>query len=279
MPVRGFYINLDRSLERRAQVEAEVAGLAGVGNYRRFAAVDGALSPVRPELGQRGALGCFLSHLQLMRENVGSPDWLHVVEDDVMVSRYAAAAIEMVAQSPIYGHLDLVFTNLRFWALPWAIGDLAERFDIGVDLTEAGDVERLKTLTVVELPEIDFCRTTSYLVNPASIGKVAQLLERELSAPAVRLVDRAIAALSLRGELRVGCMIPFVTRQRPDTQSTIDAQRPDGSALLEVVDDLFYVDRDTARLKAALARPATAPERESLTRQLISEAYRRIVAG
>src|ERR1700761_1448299 len=99
MAVRGFYINLDRSPDRRAQIEAELEKLAGIGAYERFAAVDGHASPLRPEFGFRGMLGCFLSHLGVLEANrdQGGDDWLHVIEDDALVSRLAAPVIETLA--------------------------------------------------------------------------------------------------------------------------------------------------------------------------------------
>src|SRR5258708_15667754 len=83
---RGFYINLDRSPERRGEVEAQLKRFGLEHRYRRFPAADGnVLNVPNPRL-TNAEIGCFTSHYLVLKENLDSRTHLHIVEDDVVFS-------------------------------------------------------------------------------------------------------------------------------------------------------------------------------------------------
>ncbi len=94
--LKAYLINLDRSADRLAHMQAAFAG-AGV-TFRRVAAVDGAaleaasLEAFRQEAPRHtdwrpGEIGCFLSHLDAWRHIANNPDSFGAIfEDDIHVS-------------------------------------------------------------------------------------------------------------------------------------------------------------------------------------------------
>src|SRR5258708_29269111 len=93
MSYTGFYINLDRSRERRAEIEAQLAQHKLEHVYARFKAADGnALDLPNPHL-KSGEMGCFTSHYLLLKKNLDAPKHLHVIEDDVVFSSHVEKVI------------------------------------------------------------------------------------------------------------------------------------------------------------------------------------------
>ncbi len=83
--LNGFYINLDRSPERRANMEAEFRKL-GIDWIERFSAVDGRLLEIPPGcVLSAGGLACYLSHLQII-ESTPADSFTLILEDDVELS-------------------------------------------------------------------------------------------------------------------------------------------------------------------------------------------------
>ncbi|HLK23977.1 MAG TPA: glycosyltransferase family 25 protein [Caulobacteraceae bacterium] len=278
MPVRGFYINLDRSDARRAEAEREVQKLAGLGAYQRFSAVDGAVETRWPAVPNRGELGCFLSHLEVIRQNVGFDGWLHVVEDDVVVSRYAAPAIAAITGAAELDQFDVIFTNAMFGTNPWFIAALREQFDANVVTAPSGDVTAVNQVRVVPFGANAFFTTTSYLVNPRVIGRTAQLLAGQLEAGSFAAVDVVFSGLSRGGQLRVGCTVPFLTMQRLAWNSTIRDHVSLWAVSQYMMMAAIFADRDMGELRAlftALRRSVAGTP----TSELLGEAHRLMFAG
>lgn len=84
--MRAVYINLDRSTDRRAWMEAQASNL-GI-SLERFPAVDGSTLASNPFPNVPiGAAGCFLSHRALWSEIAkGNDPYVLVLEDDAHLS-------------------------------------------------------------------------------------------------------------------------------------------------------------------------------------------------
>lgn len=273
--IAGRYINLDRSEERRRQVESELAKLQSLGTYERFAAVDGAQSSIRPDVRHRAMVGCYLSHLEVIRRHIGADAWLHVVEDDVLVSRHAQAAIRAICAHAQFAKYDIIFTNVRLCDNAEVIAGCRKLFDRSVSTTPEGQVLSIDLLTAVPLDLIDFLQATSYLVNPRSAGRVADLLVKHLSDEPLLAIDSLYSRLSRDGDLAVACTIPFFTMPRIDIESTINDRAPwaighriKGAAL--------YADRDVGELRARL-KSLSESGSVSVTDELIADAYRYLI--
>src|ERR1051326_3145311 len=96
----GYYINLDRSADRRAAMEAQLAGLDPPAPYHRFAGVDG--NPHRfanPHGLNNAQIGTIASHFFLLQAQRDAPEHLHVIEDDAVLARRIVAFLEQVIAS------------------------------------------------------------------------------------------------------------------------------------------------------------------------------------
>jgi GR25 family glycosyltransferase involved in LPS biosynthesis len=273
---RGFYINLDRSQDRRTQVETELVKLRAAGHYQRFAAVDGHRLTSHPEIGRRAELGCLLSHMEILRRNIGLDGWLHLMEDDVLVSRHAATAVHVLTSQPDYQAFDLIFTNAMVRRPFGQVAGLRALFDRSVTAAESGEVRSVDTLTVVPLRDVDFGLTTSYLVNPRAIERIANLLARRLDTGPFTPIDSLYSELSQSGELSAGCTIPFFTLPRPTGASTILGDIDPWQIPLRIMEAALYADRDVPALQGLLRElERSAPA--SVTSDLIAGAYRQLL--
>src|SRR5262249_24621071 len=107
---QGFFINLDRSVERRASIESQLAQHGLAATYSRFPAIDG--QQLKPVLAVGAAeIACFRSHcgaLKRAREQGGSA---HIIEDDVVFSEHVARTINSIQSNGALDQYDIVFTE------------------------------------------------------------------------------------------------------------------------------------------------------------------------
>ena len=107
----GRYINLDRSVERRAAFEARLGDLGVLDRYPRFAAIDGAAAqpgcPLKP-----GEAGCFLSHYELLRQHVGDGRHVHVLEDDAVLGPQSVPLIDEIVAGYAMDQYDILYTDV-----------------------------------------------------------------------------------------------------------------------------------------------------------------------
>lgn len=278
MPVRGFYINLDRSEDRRQQAEIELQKLGSLGQYQRFPAIDGTAVTEWGGVPNRGELGCFLSHLEVIRRNVGFDGWLHIIEDDVILSRYAAPAIAALTSNPDLDRFDVIFTNVMFEANPWFISALREQFDANVVTAPSGDVTSVNTVRVLPFGANGFFTTTSYLVNPKAIERTALLLTQHLESQPFAAVDLVFSKLSRTGNIAVGCTVPFLTMQRLSWDSTIRDHVSLWAVSQYMMMAALFADRNVSELRALFAALQQSVG-GSATSELLGEAHRLMFSG
>lgn len=274
----GRYINLDRSTDRRAEIEGELARFGLSERYARFGGIDGRSSPEFPDIRDRGALGCTLSHLALIRSHAVAGNWLHILEDDALLSRFVSVALDAVTSDPSYERYDLVFTSAALLASAPQMAMIRQIFDRNVSTSASGAVESVKYISAVELSDIDFRQTTSYLVSPAAIRKVERLLAEHLTADTFAPIDLLYSRLAQRGELSAACIVPFVTVPRLGTESTITSGNDVWESPLRIMDRALYVDRDVAALDRMLSEMEASAD-AGVTAELICRAQRLLISG
>jgi SAM-dependent methyltransferase len=98
-----WIINLDRRADRLAHVREQLARV-GVTQARRFQAFDGhrlQLTSQRPDWVRKGAVGCYLSHLALLKQAQARRAPCVIIEDDlVLADHFAAAFDDFLAEVP-----------------------------------------------------------------------------------------------------------------------------------------------------------------------------------
>jgi len=258
----GFYVNLDRSTERRARVETEIGRDAPAQRYERVAAVDGETVNLPSQRLRRGEVGCFLSHLFLLQKKLDSDCHLHVVEDDVVFSRFTVPAVGSLVESGALDRFDILFTDTIAQPSRRDFARYKALYDRCVERDGAGNIVRVRP-AVVDY----YASTMSYVVNRRSISKVVDVLTRSLSQGATLPIDLALRGAAVEGQLRLGALFPFVTSFRLDELVGNTIARPDrdllSRLLLQLARHSFFVGCDhRATLESAralLERAGIAP--------------------
>jgi GR25 family glycosyltransferase involved in LPS biosynthesis len=273
----GTYINLDRSAERRAQIEAEFAAFGLRDRYRRFAAAEGnALAFPNPRLSD-GEIGCFTSHLLLQKQALGSDTHIHVVEDDAMFSRFTAQMIGSVVTSQAVDQYDIVFTDTTVTPSQSDYKQYRALYDACVERDAAGNVVRVHPRII----DYYVGATTSYIVNRRAIPKLVDLFTRELAKGATAPIDIFIRRAAREGTLRVGSLFPFATSLRIENvlNNTIGGRRNNLLSRIAVCLGRisFFAECDHRALQACTAQLFPDPDRPPAQRLQGSAAHRAIL--
>jgi len=208
----GHCINLDRSTARRAQIDAEIAAFHLQDNYRRFPAADGNVLGIPNSRLSEGEIGCFISHLLLLKENVAAETHIHVVEDDAMFSRFTGPMVKAVVASEAIDQFDIVFTDSTVTPSRDDYEQYLALYDASVERDAAGNVTRIHPTII----DYYVGTTTSYIVNRRSIPKLVELFAHALASGATAPIDLLIRKAARAGVLRVGTLFPFITSMRID---------------------------------------------------------------
>lgn len=269
--VAGVYINLDRSTERRARVETELARHGLASDYVRFSAceagpADSAGSALKP-----GEIGCFRSHCSVLRQFGSGERHLHIAEDDIVFSsRFAAVTGELV-RSGMLDRYDLIFLDTVVAVGLELVGEFRRLLERNAARAERGAAA---PVIVLDFHHHRFAGTSSYLVSRRAVARVAQLLERELAAGLTLPLDLQYGRLVQTDGLRVGCAFPFATTVRLESAAeTTIVGREGGDAIRFACDLLryaFYADCDWDVARRAI---------ETIAPSLFTETQDRIIGA
>ena len=263
MPYVGRYINLDRSPERRAEMEAQFARLDPVARYGRFPAVDGNPYGLTGHGLTDGELGCLMSHYRLLQMHQDSATHLHIIEDDIVMARRTVSFVEQVVSSGMLDDWDILFTETTVpMAVDWCARGRALYRDM-IERAEDGTAAKIEFRLVQY-----FGVMASYLVNRRSVRSICEILGQELDRGARSPIDLLIRTKAREGKLRARSLFPFITSIRPgEFPSTVR----EGSMLksrlaMELHRHSYFVEAD---LKAALdladrrlANPDAGPQEQ-----------------
>ena len=275
-PYRGLYINLDRSVERRERLEAQLSTTGLAGQYARLTAVDGTIVQAPTSLVKPAELGCFLSHMRALdlARSWGVP--VHVLEDDTILSPHLRLVIEDAIVSKLFDHFDIVYTDTFVHCEPFMLKWMKSVFD-GVS---ARRPLRLADLQVIDLSKQSFAGATSYIVGPRAAERIFALLRQEIATGPKIAFDLFLRDQVLAGRLRAACVFPFLTSIRLETvnRSTLRGQDPridDPSvAVMAALRYSFFIDRDLENVAKPYLDAATklAAAKSDLHREFLLQA-------
>src|SRR4051812_11982309 len=171
MPYTGYYINLDRSRERFAAMEAQLRSRVPAASYRRFPAVDGNPHGFPSNGLTERQIGCLCSHALLLEQHRDLGHHLHVIEDDAVLATRTVSFIEDVLASGLIGDLDVLLTSC---VPPVNFNELSGARSIWRNaITRAED----GSAAAVRFSYIQYrAGTESYLVNRGSVGLVRDII-------------------------------------------------------------------------------------------------------
>jgi GR25 family glycosyltransferase involved in LPS biosynthesis len=252
----GLYINLDRSLDRRRNVEQQLAELRLQDCYVRFPAVEGTLVNVPNSTLRPGEVGCFLSHHHALTQTRELGKCIHILEDDALLSRHVKPVVEDAISAGLFNSYDLLFTDSVVNCHLGLMKNLKKGFD-EVKVPESG-ILRFSDLKLMNLAQIFFASCTSYIVSARSIDRVLALYEQEIANGLNTPHDIFVQQQVLAGKLRAACVFPFVTSTRIEdivNSTIVDQAERAGRASLIVMALLgysFFIDRDLDYAKKLL---------------------------
>jgi len=202
----GIYINLDRSVERRRNVERQLAALGVADVYDRLPTIDGRTLP-RVGTLHPGIVGCFHSHaaaLALAAE-AGMP--VHIAEDDIVLTPHVGPFIHYAASRGLFAGLDIAFLDI------WVDPKLA-LIKVYLDaFSNAGPLRPLDLarLSVIDLRQIRIGAMASYVIVPSEARKLHDLLAAELARGPTMPVDHYLSHLTGSGAITAAVVVPFLT--------------------------------------------------------------------
>jgi hypothetical protein len=197
--VSGYIINLPEAVERRERLERHLHQLGIASHYTWFEAQRGAdESNARRGLSP-GEDGLWRSVLHLLeRAELGSADYLHIVEDDVELSRQFWQWLCALAPQAPQEHI--LFTDMYagcsvFTALLGVAQQIRQRQEQG---WLGGQV-------------YTGC-TTSWLIHRQHLDQVHQRLLEAYNQPTTRIpIDNLLRRLLQTGHLSARISLPFLT--------------------------------------------------------------------
>jgi hypothetical protein len=207
----GFFINLDRSTTRRAAMESRLAALGIADAYSRFSAIDGqsmtgpagALSP--------GALGCFASHVGVLRQAIGAGAHVHVLEDDVQLSPELIPALKEILAQRALDELDILYTDVFVPVDSHSLMMYERERRRMVQVDPQTGAETLRGVRLFELRGRAWASLSSYVVAARALERITELLDSELRAGPSKPVDLIVRKHVNAGTLRAACTVPFLT--------------------------------------------------------------------
>ena len=238
---RGVYINLDRSTERRRNVERQLARLDLADAYLRLAAVDG--RKLKPVGGLNpGIVGCFRSHVGALELASSARGVIHIAEDDIVLSRHLAPFIRHGISVGLFEDYDVVFLDL--WVHP--VPDLIKRYFAATETALNHRPLDYARFSVIDLKGTRIGAAASYVIAPSKLEKVHDLLKAELARGPTVPVDHHFSQLTDSGALRTAVMAPFLTTiDLKDGATSATGTLPEiEHRLFLLLRQAFYVERD-----------------------------------
>jgi len=262
MHYKSFYINLDRSTERRVEMEAQLSGFGLRDHYCRFPGSDGNSLGFPNGKLLPGEIGCFTSHYLLLKEHIGQTQPLHVVEDDVLFSRFTAAAVGSTAESDHVKHYDIVYTDVYIPVSNILYKKYRDIYQKSIHRDDKGNIVN-SDFNIIDMKNVGFASTTSMIINPSSIEKIVRLYAEVLQNGASKPIDLFLREKADEGRLKIGCLFPFVTSVRLEASvfgTTIDPSPKHYSQIAgTLARQAFFLDCDWNKCREFIHRYLTMP--------------------
>ncbi|QRF58403.1 glycosyltransferase family 25 protein [Variovorax paradoxus] len=221
--MNGCFINLQRSGDRRAAMEAQLRAL-GIEGVARFEAIDAATLPAAaPDATtSAGERACFLSHARAL-EGAPPDDFFLVLEDDALLSRALPPLLRPEALAQL-ADWDLVFLEcLPYTSAPVLLALWqALKKQLPADPTVPRDA--IAGIEVLDARGLYNWGAVAYLATPKGLRALPPLLREALAEGPAQAFDMALNRWVAEGRLRAAVLAPFLATPRLESHahSTID---------------------------------------------------------
>lgn len=272
--MRGLFINLDRSPDRRLKMEKQLATLGLADSYKRFSAVDGRSASRRSTSSKLsdGEVAIFKSHLDVIQSVDGTAGYTHVLEDDALISPWLKPYLAYAEKLGLLSLNDLIF--LEFGLRP----DLFS-FKYLIDASQRAFGKPPAQRSPSDFNLIDVrghyaMGTASYIINHKAVPKILALLQAEWLAGPRMAIDLYLRKLIQDGQIKAGAVLPFLTAIGIEETIATESGRKDNETLMAVTAitrQSFYIDRELTYLTEMtdrLVQPTPKSEHQALLYRL-----------
>lgn len=224
--VRGLYINLSNSTERKRQCEDFISNFDLSGYYSRFPGVDGkqvykyykssGLSP--------GQIGCWISHMEAIKKSFEHEYHVHLLEDDFeLTSAFPQFLQNFDEATSRIDDWDIIFTDL----LPT---NMYNAFFIKKIIYMVDNLQNQKRCIIENARDLYAACASSYIVNKKNKKKVADIIEKGLAISKLP-IDIYFREEARKGNLKIYVTLPFLTTlnenfMKSDILGKIDHHNP-----------------------------------------------------
>jgi GR25 family glycosyltransferase involved in LPS biosynthesis len=223
--IEGFYINLDRSTDRRAAVESSIAQLSIGHKIQRFAALEG---DDRPAQLTKSQLGCFLSH-QAILNDADDTKFTLIFEDDVVFPSMFNDYWEIIWPVLSGIEADVIFLNkIANYGDPKLINNMIKSKRSRGDIYKEG----FRSFTLHNCKGFYAAGAAAYVVKPGAQSKLRMLLLEACAAGYSLAVDSVYCNAIYSDRLRSGFVFPYIVGTSLQGKSTIESSRDGPSARL-----------------------------------------------
>lgn len=227
MGYQGIYINLDRSTERRTEIESELARYNLGAQYKRLSAVEGNAWNLTSPLTNANEIGCFLSHVTALKEGMKSNQHLHIIEDDTIFAACTHPTITWAIDSGMIDEYDILYTDIAIPLSNESYRTFKKLFDTNVVRNENGSISSVK-FQALDLKTVEFLTTSSYLINKNSFSKLMSLYKTEITEGIRVPIDIFFRNYAKIDGLKIGCLFPFITSAKvEETLTSTVRKKPD----------------------------------------------------
>jgi len=221
--MNGCFINLQRSGDRRAAMEAQLRAL-GIEGVARFEAIDAATLPAPgPDAAtSAGERACFLSHARAL-EGAPPDDFFLVLEDDALLSRALPPLLRPEALAQL-ADWDLVFLEcLPYTSAPGLLA-LWQALKKQLPADPAAPRDAIAGIEVLDARGLYNWGAVAYLATPKGLRALPPLLREALAEGPAQAFDMALNRWVAEGRLRAAVLAPFLATPRLEShaRSTID---------------------------------------------------------
>ena len=270
--LRGSYINLDRSVDRRADMEHGL-NRHGLGRMvKRFPAIE-------PDEGRgkltRGEWGCFLSHQAIVD---AADDGIHilVLEDDLIFPEAFGSYFRPALEIAFRTDWDILFLNQTASFLNLA----PLRSLLGLKRT-VGDMYSadFRNFRVIDAKNFYLFTAAAYIIHPRARKKVSTILAEnsalDRNVPVDILYGRAIHD----GRLTAKFLFPYLVGIDHGYETTMAGRafNSDTKAVVDMI-NLFVAGLDTTQLRAEAAATQNADDFDADAFVASQIVYRRFIA-
>jgi GR25 family glycosyltransferase involved in LPS biosynthesis len=205
----GMFINLDRSVDRRLRLEAQLRKFNLEERYSRFTALDGYASSDATGTITTSEHACFRSHYLALECASSKGVTVHIMEDDVELTPQLEQIICSFDNGGSFDDFDIVFTDTGV-ALD---SKLVQYYKSLFDAYRRGQPPKV---SVIDINNQYLWGSESYLVPSKAVNKVLPILRNGLEAGPQLPVDVFLRQEAHAGRLRLGCIFPFITSVQLD---------------------------------------------------------------